>query len=320
MNNPLVSIIVPVYKVEKYIKRCLDSIIGQSYRNIEIILIDDCSPDKCPEICDEYSAKDKRIKVIHKENGGVSSARNAGMEDAKGEFIMFVDSDDYVSGDFCEKAVSAALRSDADVVVFDYKRVDENGIEVKKINRPCPVRIPSDETVWTASEFCKRVVSADSEVCGYLWNKLIRKSIIGDLRFDKVFPVCEDLVFMQNIAAKTNKAVCIPDVLYFYVTNMQGATNSGELSGIYELNARNEVLFSVIQNFREHKDMATADFADSAFRIMRSLTGDEGSVKHACGILRKWMTRTLFCSQLRFKIKILYCIMALSPKLYFRKF
>ena len=100
---PKVSVIVPIYKVEKYLRQCIDSIINQSLKDIEIILVDDGSPDNCPKICDEYKKIDSRIKVIHKKNGGLSSARNAGMKIATGEYIGFVDSDDYVSKEFLEE-------------------------------------------------------------------------------------------------------------------------------------------------------------------------------------------------------------------------
>ena len=97
MKNELITIIVPVYKVEKYLDRCVQSIVDQTYTNLEIILVDDGSPDNCPKMCDEWAKKDKRIKVIHKQNGGLSDARNAGLEKAKGKYVGFVDSDDYVA-------------------------------------------------------------------------------------------------------------------------------------------------------------------------------------------------------------------------------
>lgn len=102
MTNPIISIIVPVYNVEKYLPKCVDSILGQTYTNLEIILVDDGSPDNCGKICDEYAKKDKRIKVIHKKNGGLSDARNVAIDVAKGEYITFVDSDDYVTSDYVE--------------------------------------------------------------------------------------------------------------------------------------------------------------------------------------------------------------------------
>ena len=102
MNNPLISVIVPIYNVERYLKACVDSIVNQTYSNLEIILVDDGSPDKCPEICDEYAKRDKRIKVIHQENGGLSAARNAGINVVRGEFLTFIDSDDFVSKNYVE--------------------------------------------------------------------------------------------------------------------------------------------------------------------------------------------------------------------------
>lgn len=98
--NPLISVIVPIYNVEKYLARCVDSIVNQTYKNLEIILVDDGSPDLCPQMCDDYAEKDSRIKVVHKKNGGLSDARNAGMAVSTGEYISFIDSDDYVSDDF----------------------------------------------------------------------------------------------------------------------------------------------------------------------------------------------------------------------------
>ena len=98
----LISVVVPIYNVENYIKKCVDSILSQTYKNLEIILVDDGSPDNCPQICDEYAQKDNRIKVIHKENGGLSDARNAGIDISKGKFITFIDSDDYIEKDYVE--------------------------------------------------------------------------------------------------------------------------------------------------------------------------------------------------------------------------
>lgn len=103
MQTKLFSIIVPIYKVEKYLHKCVNSLVNQTYKDIEIVLVDDGSPDNCPQICDEYAAKDKRINVIHKKNGGLSDARNVGLENCTGKYILFVDSDDYIELDACEK-------------------------------------------------------------------------------------------------------------------------------------------------------------------------------------------------------------------------
>ena len=131
---PIVSIIVPVYKVEKYIHRCVESLVNQTLRDIEIILVDDGSPDHCPEICEQLAKKDNRIKVVHKTNGGLSSARNAGMEVACGKYIGFVDSDDELELDMYEKMVAKAEEYRVDFVMADYIRIFANG-KIQKVQQ-----------------------------------------------------------------------------------------------------------------------------------------------------------------------------------------
>ena len=116
--SPLISIIIPVYKVEPYLRNCLDSIVNQTNRNLEIILVDDGSPDKSGDICDAYAAADERIIVIHQNNQGVSAARNAGLDIAKGDYILFVDSDDWIEQETCEAVLDLALKNNADLVCF----------------------------------------------------------------------------------------------------------------------------------------------------------------------------------------------------------
>ena len=117
-NKPTISVIVPVYKVEKYIRKCIDSILNQTYQNIEVILVDDGSPDNCGKICDEYAYLDKRVRVIHKKNGGLGSARNVGLGLAKGQYIMFVDSDDYLTKDSIGTVLKAIVDYDMPDMIF----------------------------------------------------------------------------------------------------------------------------------------------------------------------------------------------------------
>lgn len=118
---PLISVIIPVYKVEKYIVKCVESILAQTYRNLEIILVDDGSPDNCPGICDEFAALDTRVRVIHKDNSGVSDARNIGLNVAKGEYIGFIDSDDWIAPNMYETLLASIIKYDADIAVCDYQ-------------------------------------------------------------------------------------------------------------------------------------------------------------------------------------------------------
>ncbi len=137
MSNPLISIIVPVYNTEKYLPKCIESILAQTYTDYELILVDDGSSDRCPGICDEYADKNSRIRVIHKENGGQSSARNSGLSIAKGKFVMFMDSDDYYAQDHAlQKLVQQQSEQDADLVCFSYSKEDANGhFSEVKINK-----------------------------------------------------------------------------------------------------------------------------------------------------------------------------------------
>ena len=126
IDKPLISIIVPVYKVEPFLRRCIDSILAQTYTNLEIILVDDGSPDNCGLICDEYAAKDSRIKVIHKENGGVSIARNCGLDSSNGDYIVFIDSDDFVAKKHIENLFYCANIFSADIGITTYKLIFED--------------------------------------------------------------------------------------------------------------------------------------------------------------------------------------------------
>lgn len=178
-HNPLISIIVPIYKVEQYLPRCVDSIINQTYRNLEIILVDDGSPDLCGKICDEYTSRDKRIKVVHKTNGGLSDARNVGIDIANGDFILFVDSDDWLELSACESSLQVALERNADIVIFGIKVISKNGREFL-----------SDfglKGKVTSFDAIKSVIYQIHEngLYNYAWNKLYSKELFKEIRFPK---------------------------------------------------------------------------------------------------------------------------------------
>jgi glycosyltransferase involved in cell wall biosynthesis len=132
MEGNLISVIVPIYKTEKYIRRCVDSILMQTYKNLEIILVDDGSPDKCPEICDEYAKKDNRVKVIHKQNGGLASARTAGLDMATGCYIGTVDSDDWIENQTYETAMAIMQKHNPDLIKWCYYKVLSDNKKIAK--------------------------------------------------------------------------------------------------------------------------------------------------------------------------------------------
>ena len=136
MVNGLVTVVLPIYNVEKYLDRCINSVVNQTYSNIEILLIDDGSTDGCPKKCDDWAAQDSRIHVIHKENQGLGMARNTGIENSSGEFICFFDSDDFIAPDTVEKAYKRAVEEDADIVSFGLHFADSNGKVVSSLLLP----------------------------------------------------------------------------------------------------------------------------------------------------------------------------------------
>ena len=171
-----ISIVIPIYNVEKYLPQCLDSVINQTHQNLEIILVNDGSTDSCGEIGEEYAAKDPRIKVIHKENGGLSDARNAGIKVATGEYIAFIDSDDFVAVDFCEKLLETLLENTADVAECDFLAF-ENDRDLEKFSTDTKEKIEVFETEAALELLMKEYFKQT------VWNKLYRREVLGDFEF-----------------------------------------------------------------------------------------------------------------------------------------
>lgn len=212
MEQYKVSIIVPIYNVEKYLKRAVDSLLAQTMEGIEIILVDDGSPDSCGRMIDEYAERCSCCSALHKKNGGQSDARNAGMSIARGEYIGFVDPDDYVEPDMFEKLYQAAKENDSDLVLCGYiEEFSKDYIVEQKIKLNEKVT----SGMSTAISFLKGDVGA------YAWNKLFKKTIIE--RFHLQFPLSimlsEDTVFFGNYLKYTNSVSVVGECLYHYIRN-----------------------------------------------------------------------------------------------------
>ena len=204
---PLLSIIVPVYKVENYLPKCIDSILAQTFTDFELILVEDGSPDDCPALCDAAAAKDARVRVIHQKNGGLSAARNAGLDVARGAWIGFVDSDDYIAPEMYETLYQAVQSTGADLALCDYAEVDETGT-------PCPLmHVSLSEGELTGQELLKR---ASGLMVQLAWNKLYRRAIFTQLRYPEG-KLNEDLFLIPEVCLQIQKAVVVPKVLYYYV-------------------------------------------------------------------------------------------------------
>jgi glycosyltransferase involved in cell wall biosynthesis len=204
----LISVIVPIYKVEAYLNKCVESIVRQTYTDLEIILVDDGSPDACPQMCDDWAARDSRIKVVHKENGGLSDARNAGLAVATGEYISFIDSDDWIEPEFMEVLLNAINTTGADIADCATRLVSEDGKELS-------IRgVAENETLDTVSALV-RLVSED-RVFQTVWNKLYRRDVIGDILFEKG-KYNEDDYFTYQVFDQAEKIAIVSKPMYNYL-------------------------------------------------------------------------------------------------------
>lgn len=205
MDKPLISVIVPVYKVEQYLHNCIDSVLAQNYKNWELILVDDGSPDNCPQICDEYAFNDKRIKVIHKENGGLSSARNAGLEKAIGEYVSFLDSDDFWHSDYLSILLNLCVKYDADIAQCSYVR----GIETNfpDINKVIDIKSFDNHSIFLKG-YSKIIV------CG----KLYKRYTIDEIRMPEG-KINEDDFTTWKFYYRARKIVITNQSLYYYTFN-----------------------------------------------------------------------------------------------------
>ena len=206
-EHDLISIIVPIYNVEQYLEKCINSILNQTYTNLEIILVDDGSPDNSGKICDEYAKKDNRIKVIHKENGGISSARNTGLKVARGAYVGFIDSDDYIEKDMYEILYKNVKKENADISICSNYDIYKNKIIGTKKQGIYTVMTP-EETIIKMNSF------------GYfgfpVWNKLYKKELFYDLRFLTDKKTCEDWYFLYEVICKCKKIVYQSVPKYYY--------------------------------------------------------------------------------------------------------
>lgn len=209
--NDVVSVIVPVYNVEKTLDRCVSSIVAQTYPDLEIILVDDGSPDGCPRKCDDWAKKDPRIRVIHQENGGLSAARNTGLDIATGGYIAFVDSDDWVEPDYIEKLHAPLSKGRAALSICGIWREDENGNAL-----PGNHELTDVESIHTGRETLRYLSGKTSADYVTVWNKMYRSSVWHNRRF-RMGKLHEDEFITYQIIDLCSKIALVPGMLYHYV-------------------------------------------------------------------------------------------------------
>ena len=303
MANDLISIIVPVYKVEEFLEECLDSILAQTYTNLEIILVDDGSPDNCGKICDEYVSKDSRIKVIHQDNGGLSSARNAGLDIAIGEYIGFVDSDDYIESNFFEELYKSITENDSDLAICGVKKI---GMENRSdfYGNKC----------LKQTEYLKELLAEN--IKSYTWNKLYKAFLFKNIRFP-VGELFEDIKIMHLIGEKTSSVSLTDNTFYNYRIRQNSITfdNKGLKAKDYQS--------ATHERSERYKDTDFYNYAITGeFRCLRVIVSDI-SLKNSKSDEYKRMrkkSKELYkiCKhEIRGFQKLLSLIYIVSPKLYY---
>lgn len=252
---PEFSIIVPVYKVEKYLSRCIKSILLQEFGNFELILVDDGSPDSCGKICDEFAKNDARISVIHKDNGGVSSARNCGLKQACGKYICFVDSDDIIAKNTLQRVKESIDQFDPDMVIFDYTVIDSNATDItdSTIENIESIVVGKKQAFDLCADFNRTVRMG-------IWNKIYRKECIAAIAFDEKKVMAEDIEFLM-------KSLVRSDVITYIHAGLYGYYIQREDSAMFARHSLNWYR-SQFENVKESMQILTA--ADASFATAAS--------------------------------------------------
>lgn len=311
--HDLISVIIPVYNVEEYLCRCVDSVLDQTYRNTEILLVDDGSPDNCPAICDEYARQDARVRVLHQENKGLSGARNAGIDVAKGQWLAFVDSDDYLAPDFLERLLEACERTGSDLSVCRWEYVRGEKI---------PEHGTGETRVYTGREMLANLYLPDGAYFVVAWNKLYRRELFEEIRYP-LGRIHEDEATTYRIYDKVRKAAYVDRSLYgYFVTpvsitrgfnprRMDWVTAVGERIDFFEEKGYRELMVPGLQ--------ALADGSiDIYFGMRDRLPGSEEQQEEIQTLIREGLRRVKKYGKFPLRTEIGYRLFLACPGLYRR--
>jgi glycosyltransferase involved in cell wall biosynthesis len=293
MNNSLVSVVVPIYNVEKYLVKCIDSILNQTYSNLEIILVNDGSPDDCQKICKKYSGLDRRVKVMHKDNGGLSDARNFGLRYATGQYVIFIDADDYIENKLVENAVQEIKKNNADIIIWGYF-VDFVDSDEKLLNTI--VRIPRQQ-VYESSDNNFEISTDLIGFLGYAWNKMYKTQYlkINNMEFEKGLSLVEDIVFNAKVLSNCEKIVFIEEPYVHYIQRPRETLGAKYYPNYFELKKRSlssvdNILSSWKVNSSEREDIIyNIGFNNikSAFKMISNSSGSWGEKRNSMKSIRE---------------------------------
>lgn len=285
--NPKVSIIVPVYKVEKYLRKCIDSILNQTYENLEIILVNDGSPDNCGEICDEYAEKYSKIIVIHKQNGGLSSARNAGLDVATGDYIGFVDSDDWIEPNMYQRLMENAIKYNAEISVAGLTNIKEceNKYEVIKSTYNGTIEIICFDKYEEMKNFFLGTWSA--------WDKIYKKEVHEDIRFPEG-EINEDEAIALKLIDRCERIVHTNEALYNYLSRPNSITTSefSEKKLDWYKNCKKNLQF-INNNYPSISEYAQSRFCNSIMWSLRCISLSNNDFK----VISKYLVKELILNK-----------------------
>lgn len=278
MKKELISVIIPIYNVEKYLNRCIDSIINQTYTNLEIVLVDDGSTDSSWDICKEYENKDKRVKAFRKENSGISATRNFALDHTTGKYIFFIDSDDFIDLDLIEKLYESLLRNNCDFTMANRVNYFDNGIQFcrfSKCGEKSFTRIEALEEMNLYEFF-------DMSFCG----KVIKKELFDGIRFPDG-KLCEDFYEMYKVLNKINKIVYVSDTYYYYLQRPGSITKKPKINWDFVYAAKEQEKF-ILEKYPSLKMCASSAVASSYLTVYDSNFLYKGSIANSeLKIMRK---------------------------------
>ena len=297
--------------------KCIESILAQTYSDIEVILVDDGSPDNCPRICDDYAKIDGRIIVIHQENAGVSAARNAGLDRARGEYIGFVDPDDWIAPDMYADMISAIEREHAELAICGYDYYDENGNV--DLERKYPERV--DETI-TQHELMYRFSDMPPTVRHTTWNKLFVSSILATIKFDESLCASEDVKFLNAYAKRVDKAVVIHKPHYCNLVRQGSATHGGlsvnALADSFQVhNEMYETFVGLYPDLKDHSlaflmDVYVLKFNQAKNKINDFPENEKADAKYRLKEMRRYIKKRAFQAlrdkEIYWKTRIIYVL------------
>lgn len=310
-QTPLISIIVPIYNVEKYLSKCIESILEQTYTNFELILVNDGSPDKCGIICNEYAKKDSRIKVIHKKNGGLSSARNIGIDVAKGEYLGFVDSDDYIEPYMYEYLLKAALDNECSLSVCNINYVFEDGKILNKVTNASDEVLNFVEAITEMNTYEKFDMGA--------WSKLYKRDLFENLRFPEG-KLSEDFYIMYKIFDRAQKIAYVSTPCYNYLQRANSITKNKKINHDFAYAAYEQMNY-LNEKYPEltvlgHTSYASATLTVYNFYLKNKVKCPKSVVREYKKIIKEniiYIRQATYLSSLK---QVQFCLFLVNTKIY----